>query len=53
MFDILWRAIAIGIGATVLIDLWAIFLHKVFGQPRPELGTGRALGLASQRQGLS
>ncbi|RUV51905.1 DUF2938 family protein, partial [Mesorhizobium sp. M7A.F.Ca.MR.228.00.0.0] len=38
MFDMFWRAIAIGIGATVLMDLWAIFLHKAFGQPRPNWG---------------
>lgn len=38
MFDIFWRAIAIGIGATVLMDIWAIFLHKAFGQPRPNWG---------------
>ncbi|MER9514628.1 DUF2938 family protein, partial [Mesorhizobium sp. M0460] len=38
MFDIFWRAIAIGIGATVAMDLWAIFLHKAFGQPRPNWG---------------
>ncbi|MEO5757684.1 MAG: DUF2938 domain-containing protein [Mesorhizobium sp.] len=38
MFDTLWRAIAIGIGATVLMDVWAFFLHKAFGQPRPNWG---------------
>ncbi|MGX7871913.1 DUF2938 domain-containing protein [Mesorhizobium sp. ORM6] len=38
MFDIFWRAVAIGIGATVLMDLWAIFLHKVFGQTRSNWG---------------
>ncbi|MER9996465.1 DUF2938 family protein [Mesorhizobium sp. M0098] len=38
MFDMFWRAIAIGIGATVAMDLWAIFLHKAFGQPRPNWG---------------
>lgn len=38
MFDIFWRAIAIGIGATVLMDLLAVFLHKAFGQPRPNWG---------------
>jgi hypothetical protein len=35
MFDILWRSVAIGIGATVLLDLWAILLNKVFGQGAP------------------
>ena len=38
MFDVFWRAVAIGIGATVLMDLWAMFLHKAFGQPRPNWG---------------
>src|SRR4051812_47666407 len=38
MFDVIWRAVAIGIGATMLMDLWAIFLHKAFGQPRPNWG---------------
>ncbi|WP_064691552.1 DUF2938 domain-containing protein [Rhizobium aegyptiacum] len=33
MFDILWRGLAIGAGATILMDLWAIVLAKVFGQP--------------------
>ncbi|TKB29836.1 MAG: DUF2938 domain-containing protein, partial [Mesorhizobium sp.] len=38
MFDIFWRAVAIGIGATALMDLWAIFLNAVFAQPRPNWG---------------
>ena len=38
MFDIFWRAVAIGIGATALMDLWAIFLNTVFAQPRPNWG---------------
>ncbi|MFD1987617.1 DUF2938 domain-containing protein [Mesorhizobium newzealandense] len=38
MFDIFWRTIAIGIGATALMDIWAFFLHKAFGQPRPNWG---------------
>ena len=35
MFDILWRSVAIGIGATILMDLWAILLAKlgVTGSP--------------------
>ena len=32
MFDILWRGIVIGIGATVLMDIWAIVLNRFFGQ---------------------
>jgi hypothetical protein len=35
MLDVLLRAVAIGIGATVLMDLWAILLNRVFGQARP------------------
>ena len=35
MFDVLWRAVAIGIGATALMDIWAIFLNKAFGQGLP------------------
>lgn len=38
MFDIVWRSVAIGIGATVLMDIWAIFLHRAFAQPRPNWG---------------
>ncbi|MBB3133952.1 hypothetical protein FHS26_001668 [Rhizobium pisi] len=33
MFDILWRGLMIGAGATILMDLWAIVLAKVFSQP--------------------
>ena len=32
MFDIFWRGIVIGIGATVLMDIWAIVLNRFFGQ---------------------
>ena len=35
MIDLLWRGIVIGIGATVAMDIWAIILHLVFGQSRP------------------
>ena len=38
MFDIVWRTIAIGIGATVLMDLWAIALNRIFDLPRPNWG---------------
>jgi hypothetical protein len=38
MFDIFWRAIAIGIGATALMDIWAIFLNKAFAVPRSNWG---------------
>ncbi|RUW24853.1 DUF2938 family protein, partial [Mesorhizobium sp. M1E.F.Ca.ET.041.01.1.1] len=38
MPDIVWRAVAIGIGATVFMDVWAIFLNKAFGLPRSNWG---------------
>lgn len=34
MIELLWRGILIGLGATVLMDLWAIVLNKVFVQPK-------------------
>jgi len=34
MFDILWRGLVIGAGATILMDLWAILLTR-FGQAAP------------------
>ena len=42
MFDIFWRSVAIGIGATALMDIWAIFLNKVFGQARSNWGRSDA-----------
>ena len=33
--ELLFKGIVIGIGATVLMDLWAILLWKGFGQSRP------------------
>lgn len=38
MTDIVWRAVAIGIGATVAMDLWAIVLNRVFGIGLPNWG---------------
>lgn len=35
MIELFWRGIVIGIGATILMDLWAILLHKAFGQAKP------------------
>ncbi len=35
MADFLLRSIAIGVGATVVFDLWALLLKAVFGVPRP------------------
>lgn len=35
MFELLWHGVAIGVGATILMDLWAIVLHKFFGENLP------------------
>lgn len=35
MFDIFWRCVAIGIGATALMDLWAIVISRFPGQRLP------------------
>ena len=35
MFDIFWRCVAIGVGGTVLMDLWAILLSFLPGQRWP------------------
>jgi hypothetical protein len=35
MIELLFRGVIIGIGATILMDLWAILLHLVFGQAKP------------------
>ena len=43
--ELLLKGVAIGIGATVLMDLWAVFLWKVFRQARPNWGpVGRCCG---------
>jgi hypothetical protein len=34
MYDLIWPGVIIGTGATVAMDLWAIVLTKVFGQPK-------------------
>jgi hypothetical protein len=33
MLEVIGRSLAIGIGATALLDLWAIFLNRAFGIP--------------------
>lgn len=38
MVDILWRGVAIGIGGTVLMDVWAMLLSLLPGQSRPNWG---------------
>lgn len=35
MFELFWRGVAIGVGATILMDLWAILLHKFFRENLP------------------
>lgn len=40
MIDLLWRGFLIGLGATILMDLWAIVLHKVFAQPKANWAPG-------------
>ncbi len=35
MFDIFWRCALIGVGGTVLMDLWAILLSFLPGQSKP------------------
>lgn len=40
MIELFWRGILIGIGATILMDLWAILLHRVFGQPKANWALG-------------
>jgi hypothetical protein len=40
MFELLWRGVFIGIGATILMDLWAIVLYAVFRQPKANWAPG-------------
>jgi Protein of unknown function (DUF2938) len=35
MFDLLWRGAVIGIGATILMDIWAFTLSSFPGESRP------------------
>ncbi len=35
MMELLLKGVLIGTGATLLMDIWAILLWKVFRQPRP------------------
>lgn len=35
MFDLLWRGVVIGIGATILMDIWALILARFPGQNTP------------------
>jgi hypothetical protein len=38
MADLLWAGAIIGIGATMLMDLWALFLRLAFGEKTPNWG---------------
>lgn len=38
LWEIVWRGIAMGIGGTVFMDIWAIILHRLFRQPAPNWG---------------
>ncbi len=35
MIELVWRGALIGLGATILMDIWAIVLHLAFSQPKP------------------
>ncbi len=34
MMELIWRGLVIGVGATLAMDLWAILLAVVFGEPK-------------------
>lgn len=45
MFEFIVRALIIGIGATAILDLWAILLKRLFAIPSPDWGlVGRWFG---------
>ncbi|MFE0014067.1 DUF2938 domain-containing protein [Mesorhizobium sp. NPDC059054] len=47
--DFAMRAIAIGVGATAVMDLWALFLKRVFGIPSLDYAwVGRWIGYFQQ-----
>ena len=33
MFEFIWRSVVLGVAATALLDLWALFLQRAFGIP--------------------
>lgn len=35
MIELMWSGIVIGIAATILMDVWAMALHFVLGEPKP------------------
>lgn len=38
MSDMVWRGIAMGLGGTIFMDIWAMILHRFFGEPAPNWG---------------
>ncbi len=38
VWEIVWRGIAMGIGGTVFMDVWAIVLNRLFRQPAANWG---------------
>jgi hypothetical protein len=38
MSEAIWRGVAMGIGGTVFMDIWAIILHRFFHQSAPNWG---------------
>ncbi|MDP2801967.1 MAG: DUF2938 domain-containing protein [Phreatobacter sp.] len=45
MFEFIWRSIVIGVAATALLDLWALFLQRVFAVAPPNWAmVGRWVG---------
>jgi hypothetical protein len=45
MGEFLWRSVVLGVAATALLDLWALFLNRAFGIAPPNWAlVGRWLG---------
>lgn len=38
MGDLIWIGVLMGLGGTLAMDIWAEFLARSFGQPRPNWG---------------
>ena len=32
MVEFIWRSLAMGIGATAAMDVWALLLHRIYGR---------------------
>lgn len=49
--EILWRALPIGVGATLVMDLWAILQKRAFGVPPLDYAlVGRWIGHMTRRR---